>query len=87
VTDTDRFDQKVAISLQRDEAIVLLHYLSREIWMQNEGRLNPSIEHPAEAHSLHALVQELLAPLMDTGGPDSAAIHARAKASLMNRST
>jgi hypothetical protein len=85
VTDADRFEEKTKISLHRDEAIVLLHYLSRELWMQDEKRLMATFEHPAEAHGLHALLQELVRPLMDTGGPDSSAIHTRARGHLMNR--
>jgi hypothetical protein len=85
VTDNDRFDEKISLSLHRDEAIVLLHYLSREIWMQDEKRLTPSFQHPAEAHGLRALLQELVPPLTDVGGPDSASIHARACESFLNR--
>jgi hypothetical protein len=85
VSETNRFDETVELSLRRDEAIVLLTYLSRELWMQDEKRLTPTFEHPAEAHALHAVLQELIPPLADTGDPDRPEIHARAKEHLMNR--
>ena len=79
------FDATIAIKLRRDEAIVLQGYLVRELWRSDPGGLQSSITHPAEAHSLEGLLQELIQPLIDTGGPDSDAIHAAAVEHLMAR--
>ena len=53
----ERFDETIDLKLQRDEAIVLFWYLSREL---DKTHLDGSFIHPAEAHSLHALLQELI---------------------------
>jgi hypothetical protein len=80
------FERKITISLHRDEAIVLLWYLSRELMMHAEERLAPTFQSPAEPHPLRALFQELIPPLIDTGEPkDSDAIYAAAKAHLLAR--
>ena len=34
------FDEKVSIDLQMDEAVVLLWYLSREVWNRGMARLD-----------------------------------------------
>src|SRR6516164_3409857 len=64
-----RFEEPVSVTLKRDEAIVLLWYLTRELWNEHQRNLRASFVHPAEAHSLKALLQELIPPLMDTGAP------------------
>jgi hypothetical protein len=80
------FERKITISLHRDEAIVLLVYLSRELWRHGESRLSPTFEDPAEPHCLRALLQELIPPLGDTGDPkDADAIIAAAQAHLLAR--
>lgn len=81
------FNGKISISLHRDEAIVLYGYLTRELWgWAHEERLGATYDHPAESHAFHALLQELIVPLMDTGRPDEAdRIYEAAKEHLMNR--
>jgi hypothetical protein len=79
------FDAKVSVSLYRDEAIVLYWYLSREIGIHGEARLQPSYENDAESHGVNALFQEFIKHLMDTGGPDADSIHAAAVEHLMKR--
>lgn len=80
----ERFDETIGLKLRRDEAIVLLWYLSRELDKHN---LDASFVHPAEAHSLHALLQELIPALLDTGGPDAAGIELAAREHLLRRHT
>ena len=84
---SDRFslDQTVAITVRRDEAIVLYHLLSREIWSEDEARLKAICRNDAEAHALRALLQELVPPLIDTGGPDWDDSHAAAVESVIAR--
>jgi hypothetical protein len=80
------FDRKIDVSLQRDEAIVLYWYLSRELSPCADARLAATFEHPSEQLSLGALLQELVSPLMDTGHPDEAdAIIAAAREHLLAR--
>ena len=57
-----RFEEPVSVTLKRDEAIVLLWYLTRELWNEHERNLRASFVHPAEAHSLKARLQELILP-------------------------
>ena len=78
----ERFDETIDLKLQRDEAIVLFWYLSREL---DKNNLDGSFIHPAEAHSLHALFQELIRPLIDTGSPDAAGIEVAAREHLLQR--
>ncbi len=78
----ERFDETVDLKLHRDEAIVLYWYLSRELDRKN---LDASFIHPAEPHSLHALLQELIPALIDTGGPDAAGIELAAREHLLQR--
>jgi hypothetical protein len=82
---TPRFDDDITVKLKRDEAIVLFWYLTRELWNKNGETLQPSFVHEAESHSLHALMQELIRPLMDTGAPDAAGIEDAAREHLLNR--
>jgi hypothetical protein len=77
-----RFEETITLSLQRDEAIVLLWYLSRELDGHN---LSDSFNHAAEPHSLNALLQELIPALIDTGGPDAAGIEIAARENLLQR--
>jgi hypothetical protein len=77
-----RFDESISVSLQRDEAIVLLWYLTREL---DTEKMQATFVHPAEPHSLHALVQELFVPLMDTGAPDAEGIEIAARDHLLRR--
>src|SRR4051794_11060667 len=49
-----------------DEAIVLLWYLSREVWNRGSSRLEGTFDHPAERHGVRALLQELAARLIKT---------------------
>jgi hypothetical protein len=82
----DQFDKKISIHLSQDEAIVLLFYLSRELWDEDEKNLRQSFVHPAEAHSLHALFQELIPPLtLDTGDPQKSGIEDAAREHLLQR--
>ena len=82
------FERKINVSLQRDEAIVLATFLGRELWKYDDARLKPTFEHPSEPHSLEALLQELIYPLMDTGHPEEHdAIVAAAQEHLMRRFT
>lgn len=83
----NRFHDTISIPLKRDEAIVLLWYLSRELWNEGEKNLRASFVHAAEAHSLRALLQELIPPLMDTGAPSAAGIEHAARAHLLSRFT
>jgi hypothetical protein len=77
---------KINVSLQRDEAIVILWYLSRELWNHDAVRLTASFEHSAEPHGLHALLQELSLQLIDTGNPKhSDAIAQAARSHLVGR--
>jgi hypothetical protein len=80
-----RFEEPVSVTLKRDEAIVLLWYLTRELWNEHERNLRASFVHPAEAHSLKALLQELIPPLLDTGAPDAAGIEIAARDHLLRR--
>ena len=64
------FDESVSLTLKRDEAIVLLWYLTRELRNENERNLQASFVHAAEPHGLEALLQELILPLKDTGARD-----------------
>jgi hypothetical protein len=80
-----RFEEPVSITLKRDEAIVLLWYLTRELWNEDERNLRASFVHPAEPHSLEALLQELIPPLMDTGAPDADEIEIAARDHLLRR--
>ena len=80
-----RFEEAVSIALRRDEAIVLLWYLSRELWNGGEKNLRPSFVHPAEPHGLHALLQELASALIDTGGPQATGIEHDARENLARR--
>jgi len=59
VAEDYRFDERINLTLTRDEAIVLGWYLERELVTENEKNLRASFIHPAEAHSLHGLLQEL----------------------------
>jgi hypothetical protein len=80
------FDRKISLNLQRDEAVVLLWYLTRELW--GGERLTATCQHPSEPHALEALLQELIPPLLDTGDPKHAdAIHAAARDHLLQRFT
>jgi hypothetical protein len=80
------FDRKISISLRRDEAIVLYAYLGRELMRHGASRLGSTFEHPSEPHSLDALFQTLIPPLLDTGDPrDSDAIFDAAMAHLLAR--
>jgi hypothetical protein len=81
---SERFDESIDLKLRRDEAIVLFWYLSREL---DKNSLDGSFVHPAEAHSLHALLQELIPPLIDTGGPDAVGIEVAAREHLLKRHT
>ena len=85
--DRKRFDEKISITLQRDAAIVQLWYLTRELWNEGESKLYASFVHPAEPHGLHALLQELIHPLMDTGAPDAEGIEHAAREHLLSRFT
>jgi hypothetical protein len=81
-------DEPVRLNLAADEAIVLLWYLSRELWNCNGERLATSTDHPAEIHALHALLQELIGPLMWTGDPSKGdEIIRAARESLIARHT
>ena len=83
-----RFDETVTIKLKRDEAIVLLFYLSRELYMvADEKNLSASFAHPAELHGLLALHQVLFPPLMDTGAPGAEGIELAAQEHLLARHT
>jgi hypothetical protein len=81
----DRFDEKVTIDLRMDEAIVLLWYLSREIWNRGSSRLEGTFAHPAESHGVQALLQELATRLIHTGSESMRGIEQTARASLMRR--
>jgi hypothetical protein len=41
-----RFEEPISITLKRDEAIVLLWYLTRELWNEDERNLRASFVHP-----------------------------------------
>ena len=82
VTEKFRFRETINLTLHRDEAIVLLWYLSRELERNNLG---DSFDHAAEPHSLSALLQELIPALIDTGGPDAAGIEIAAREHLLQR--
>jgi hypothetical protein len=87
MTEDSRFAESIIITLKRDEAIVLLWYLSRELWNEGEKNLRSSFVHAAEPHSLHALLQELIWPLKDTGAPDAKGIEQMARDHLLRRFT
>ena len=81
------FDETVTLTLKIDEAIVLGCFLSRELWNQGGERLSGSIEHPAETHALHSLLQELVPTLVQAGGPHAEENENTARASLIARYT
>lgn len=82
-----RFEELISITLKRDEAIVLLWYLTRELWNEDEKNLRASFVHAAEPHSLRALLQELIPRLKDTGAPDAQGIEIKAREHLLGRFT
>lgn len=82
-----QFEESISIELQRDEAIVLLWYLTRELWNKEGNRLQASFVHEAEPHSLESLLQKLIPPLMDTGAPDLEGIENAARDHLLRRFT
>ena len=79
------FTQKITLALPRDEAIVLLWHLTRELWGNHGGPLSRSFTNDAEAHALEGLLQELIQPLIDTGGENGEAIHAQAVRRVIDR--
>jgi len=81
------FDEEVIVNLRMDEAVVLLWYLSREVWNRGSVRLQGTFDHPAEHHSVQALLQELAVRLIHTGGKESSQIEQAARESLMHRYT
>jgi hypothetical protein len=46
--DQGYFDESISLTLKRDEAIVLLWYLTRELRNENERNLQASFVHAAE---------------------------------------
>ena len=54
-----RFDEPIDISLRRDEAIVLAGWLGRELHNEPQKNVRASFVHPAEEHSLLALLHKL----------------------------
>ena len=80
-------DETVTLTLKVDEAIVLGCFLSRELWNQGGERLSGCIEHPAETHAVHSLLQELVPTLVRTGGPHAEENENTARASLIARYT
>ena len=87
MSDKYRFDESITITLKRDEAIILLWYLTRELWAKEENKLTASFVHEAESHGLDALIQVLFRPLMDTGAPEAAGIEHAAREHLLQRFT
>ena len=85
--DRYRFEVSISVELKRDEAIVLLWYLTRELWNQERNRLQASFVHAAEPHSLELLLQALIPLLMDTGAPDLEGIENAARDHLLRRFT
>ena len=85
--DKYRFEESISVSLQRDEAIVLFWYLTRELWNKDNNRLQASFVHAAEPHSLESLLQALIVPLMDTGAPAMQGIEHAAREHLLRRFT
>jgi hypothetical protein len=84
VTNDHRFDETITIELKRDEAIVLLLYLHRELYgVADEKNLRGSFVHAAEMHSLLCLHQELFRPLMDIGAPSAEGIELAAREHLL----
>ena len=81
----ERFDEKVTIDLRMDEAIVLLWYLSREVWNRGSSRLEGTFDHPAEGHGVQALLQELAVRLINTGSERMRGVEHAARESLMRR--
>ena len=79
------FDEKVSINLRMDEAVVLLWYLAREVWNGGSASLEGTFDHPAEHHSVKALLQELAVSLIHTGGKEASQIEQAARESLMRR--
>ena len=82
MTEKFRFRETINLTLHRDEAIVLLWYLSRELDGDN---LRDSFIHAAESHGLQALLQELIPVLIDTGAPEAAGIEVAAREHLLQR--
>jgi hypothetical protein len=92
VTNDHRFDETITIELKRDEAIVLLLYLHRELYgVADEKNLRGSFVHAAEAHGLLALHQQLFPPLVDIGvnktAEEAEAIALAAREHLLKRYT
>jgi hypothetical protein len=85
MTEQGQFDKPISLVLKRDEAIVLLWYLTRELLNEDQKNLRTSFIHSAEPHSLHALLQELIPPLMDTGAPQASGIEDAARSHLLER--
>jgi hypothetical protein len=82
--DPTRFTEPVLLTLKTDEAVVLLWFLSRELW-GDEGRVAGCTAHPAELHVLHSLLQELIQPLFWTGGADADEICRVARQTVLAR--
>lgn len=79
-----RFDERINISLARDEAIVLANWLGREVHNEPQ-KVRASFIHPAEEHSLLALLQELWGTSDDID--QIAGIHILAREHLLKRHT
>jgi len=88
VTYDPRLDETITLKLKRDEAIVLLWYLTRELWKKDDdNNLSDSFVHAAEPHSLDALIQVLFPPLSDTGAPEAEGVELAAREHLLKRYT
>ncbi len=83
----DRLGGNVTVDLRMDEAVVLLWYLSREVWNHNLSRLAATFDHPAERHGIQSLLQELATRLIHTGSERMDGIEDVARESLMRRHT
>jgi hypothetical protein len=74
------------LQLSPDEALVLFAFLTRELWSREEARIGTCLEHPAEAHALHALLQELIPTTLWAGDPNApSTVFAEARERLLAR--
>jgi hypothetical protein len=66
----DALDERILVKLQRDEAIVMYWYLTRELLRDGAKRLKPTFASPAEELALEGLMHELSPTLSGPATPE-----------------
>jgi hypothetical protein len=79
----DDLGERVTLSLQRDEAIVLYCCLGREL--EHVGPLLASLSDPAERLAFEGLFHDMIPKLPEADGPDGQAILQAARVHLLAR--